>query len=356
MDTSPPSSSTDGRVNESIDGEADSPSILPNESSSTTVSENISFRKGNDYSSVPSSSAKKHQASSSPPSSSSSIESAKRQRSDFTSNSDHSLNSPHASSASSTDVNCIQEASSSTGNNSHSERVARATSSSVSSSICHEEPSRSDDKRHVTRSPVPDSPSTGSTSSFGHFFPGSFGSVAASPPKFVALDEIMKAANGVANMYLAHEIALNREFRLPDHTIDEAGASVSPSTSTSPSGAPSQQKLQSAIKAAMRKAYWDILQSQLEESPPKYKQALAILEEIKGKLTCLLLPQHSRLRQEIDEILDIELIKQQVEIGALDFPRYGQYILSVMARLCAPIRDEKIRELTQTAHVVTLFR
>lgn len=350
MDTSPPSSSTDGRVNESIDGEADSPSILPNESSSNSVSENTSFRRGNDYSSVPTSSGKKHQASSSPPSSSSSMESAKRQRSDFSSNSDHSLNSPHASSASSTDVNCIQEASSSTGNNSRSSNVA---TSSVSSSICHEEPSRSDDKRHTTRSPVPDSPSTGSTSSFGHFFPGSFGSVAASPPKFVALDEIMKAANGVANMYLAHEIALNREFRLPDHTTDEA--SVSPSTSTSVSG-PSQQKLQSAIKAAMRKAYWDILQSQLEESPPKYKQALAILEEIKGKLTALLLPQHSRLRQEIDEILDIELIKQQVEIGALDFPRYGQYILSVMARLCAPIRDEKIRELTQTAHVVTLFR
>lgn len=352
MDTSPPSSSTDGRVNESIeDGEADSPSILPNESSSSSsVSENISYRKANDYSSVPTSSAKKHQASSSPPSSSSSIESAKRQKSDFTSPTVATLNSSHHISASSTDVNSIQEASSST---SSSNSRSNVITSSVSSSICHEEPSRSDDKRSSGRSPMPDSPSTGSTSSFGHFFPGSFGSVAASPPKFVALDEIMKAANGVANMYLAHEIALNREFRLPDRTSDEA--TVSPSTSSGVSS-PSQQKLQSAIKAAMKKAYWDILQSQLEESPPKYKQALAILEEIKGKLTSLLLPQHSRLRQEIDEILDIELIKQQVEIGALDFPRYGQYILSVMARLCAPIRDEKIRELTQTADVVTLFR
>lgn len=94
----------------------------------------------------------------------------------------------------------------------------------------------------------------------------------------------------------------------------------------------------------------------MNETPPKYKQALSLLIEIKETLMSLLLPQHTRLKTEIDEILDIELIKQQAENGALDFSRYAQYVLSVMARLCAPIRDEKIRELTQTSHVITLFR
>ena len=35
----------------------------------------------------------------------------------------------------------------------------------------------------------------------------------ASPPKFVSFEEIMKAANGVANMALAHEIAVENDFR-----------------------------------------------------------------------------------------------------------------------------------------------
>lgn len=41
--------------------------------------------------------------------------------------------------------------------------------------------------------------------------------VAASPPRFVAMEEVMKAANGVSNMYLAHEIAVDQEFRLEKH-------------------------------------------------------------------------------------------------------------------------------------------
>lgn len=38
--------------------------------------------------------------------------------------------------------------------------------------------------------------------------------IAASPPKFVSLEEIMTAANGVNNMALAHEIAVDKNFRL----------------------------------------------------------------------------------------------------------------------------------------------
>ena len=106
----------------------------------------------------------------------------------------------------------------------------------------------------------------------------------------------------------------------------------------------------------MHRAFWDILQSQLNESPPNYKQAMVLLKEIKDTLLSLLLPQHTKLQQEIEEILDSELILQQAENGILDFQRYAQYVLSVCARLCAPVRDEKIRELTQTDAVVSLFK
>lgn len=161
--------------------------------------------------------------------------------------------------------------------------------------------------------------------------------VAASPPRFVAMEEVMKAANGVSNMYLAHEIAVDQDFRLEKVQ-------------------PQSDGLKSQVEDVMKKAFWDILQSQLNESPAKFKQALCLLLEMKEDLLSLLLPQHTKLKQEIEEILDLDLIKQQAENGALDFPRYAQYVLSVMARLCAPIRDDRIRELTQTNDVVSLFR
>lgn len=182
-------------------------------------------------------------------------------------------------------------------------------------------------KRHKAAAPSPPRPPRPSPLPFG---------VAASPPRYVALEEAIKAANCASNMYLAHEIAVEESFQLEK--------------------ARERSALHKQFEDVMRQAFWDILQSQLEETPPKYKQALTLLAEIKGDLLSLLLPQHTKLKQEIDEILDIELIRQQAENGALDFQRYAQYILSVMARLCAPVRDEKIRELTQTSDVINLFR
>lgn len=162
-------------------------------------------------------------------------------------------------------------------------------------------------------------------------------SVSASPPRFMALEEIMKAANDVYNMCLAHEIAVDEEFKLEKQD-------------------PPPNTLHKRVDEMMRKAFWDLLQNELDESPPNYKRALVLLAEIKENLMSFLLPQHTRLKQEIDEILDLDLIKKQAENGALDFQRYAHYVLSVMARLCAPLRDEKIRQLTQTREVVPLFR
>lgn len=161
--------------------------------------------------------------------------------------------------------------------------------------------------------------------------------VSSSPPRFMALEEIMKAANDVYNMCLAHEIAVDEEFKLEKQE-------------------PPPNTLHKRVDEMMRKAFWDLLQNELDESPPNYKRALMLLADIKENLMSFLLPQHTRLKQEIDEILDLDLIKKQAENGALDFQRYAHYVLSVMARLCAPLRDEKIRHLTQTTEVVPLFR
>lgn len=89
------------------------------------------------------------------------------------------------------------------------------------------------------------------------------GITGASPPKFVSLEEIMKATNGLKNMALAHEIAVDKNFKLEKLEADENG-------------------LHKQVKEIIHKAFWSLLEEQLAEDPPNYTQALVLLKEIKG--------------------------------------------------------------------------
>merc|ERR1719477_557293 len=106
----------------------------------------------------------------------------------------------------------------------------------------------------------------------------------------------------------------------------------------------------------MQKAFWDLLKEQLESEPPVYTQALTLFTEIKAMLYSILLPQHEKLKEKIEGILDIEVIKQQIDAEVLEFDKYAGYILGLMGILCAPVRDEQIAALKQMTEVVPLFR
>ncbi|KRT82442.1 hypothetical protein AMK59_3549, partial [Oryctes borbonicus] len=160
---------------------------------------------------------------------------------------------------------------------------------------------------------------------------------AASPPKFVSLEEIIQAANGMKDMALVHQIVVDKDFKLERYE-------------------PEPNSWHRFVKDNMHKAFWEILKEQLAEDPPSYGQAFTLLEDIKSRLFSVLLPQHTKIKQQISDILDSELIKQQAERGVLDFPHYAQYVLSVMSKLCAPIRDERIKELREKTDVVEVFR
>ncbi|KAG5890790.1 hypothetical protein JTB14_007184 [Gonioctena quinquepunctata] len=163
------------------------------------------------------------------------------------------------------------------------------------------------------------------------------GLTAASPPKFVTLEEIMQAANGMRDMALVHQIVVDKDFKLKK-------------------AEPDPNSVQKAIKDTMHKAFWDVLKKELDENPPNYTLAFNLLEEIKEVLFSLLLPQHTRIKQQILEILDSALIKQQAEQGTLDFKNYAHYVISVMSKLCAPVRDDKIAELSETSDVIDTFK
>ncbi|XP_050454121.1 T-complex protein 11-like protein 1 isoform X2 [Cataglyphis hispanica] len=163
------------------------------------------------------------------------------------------------------------------------------------------------------------------------------GLTGASPPKFVSFDEIVKTANGMKNMALAHEIAVDKNFQLQKLE-------------------PEDGSFHRRVKEIMHKAFWNLLAKKLAEDPPDYSHALILLKEIKESLDELVPPQNSRIKENIREVLDLDLIKQQAEKGVLDFHHYAQYIISVMSKICAPVRDERIKELSQQVDIIETFK
>lgn len=161
----------------------------------------------------------------------------------------------------------------------------------------------------------------------------------ASPPMFVSMEELMETAKGVTNMALAHEIVLNKDFQVKPAELPEGS-------------------LERTVKEIMLKAFWDCLESQLREEPPSYDHAIKLLAEIKETLLSFLLtgPGHGRLRSQIEEVLDLELIQQQAENGALDISKVVEFVVGMMGSLCAPSRDEDIRGLKEITDLVLLLK
>lgn len=77
--------------------------------------------------------------------------------------------------------------------------------------------------------------------------------------------------------------------------------------------------MEKKVEDVVHRAFWDVLEAELSEDPPNYTQAMTLLGDIKNGLLELLLPQHTKIRQQISEVLDIDLIRQQANAGALDF-------------------------------------
>ncbi|CAL8351223.1 unnamed protein product [Gadus morhua 'NCC'] len=158
-----------------------------------------------------------------------------------------------------------------------------------------------------------------------------------SPPQNGSMSHLMELQNCVSNLSLAHEIVVNQDFRFK-------------------SSSPPKDSLEGRVAEMVHRAFWDVLREQLESSPPDHRQAVPLLREVKTMLLSLLLPAHVGLRAQLDRVLDLELIQQQVDHGALDLQRLASFIASTMAGLCAPVRDPEIRALRLLTDPVDLFR
>ncbi|NXG52920.1 T11L1 protein, partial [Psilopogon haemacephalus] len=158
-----------------------------------------------------------------------------------------------------------------------------------------------------------------------------------SPSRPVSIEELMETAKGVTNMVLAHEIVVNGDFQIKPAELPE-------------------HSLEKKVRDIVHKAFWDCLEAQLKEDPPTYDHAIKLLGEIKENLLSFLLPHHTRLRNQITEVLDLDLIKQEAENGALDISKLVEFVIGMMGTLCAPARDEEIKKLKDIHEIVPLFR
>ncbi|XP_040886440.1 T-complex protein 11-like protein 2 [Toxotes jaculatrix] len=159
-----------------------------------------------------------------------------------------------------------------------------------------------------------------------------------SPPKTLTLDEVMESARDLSNLSFAHEIIVNHNFHVEPDSLP-------------------QDSLWKVVRDNVHKAFWDILESELNDDPPEYGQAIRLLEEIREILLSFLNPGANRMRTQIMEVLDMDLIRQQADNDAVDIHRLSSYIITTMGKMCAPVRDEEIKKLRESSdNIVTLFR
>jgi hypothetical protein len=158
---------------------------------------------------------------------------------------------------------------------------------------------------------------------------------ASSPARFASVDQFMMAANAVQNMTLAHEISVNQNFKLEK---------------------PELHDFEKQIHDTVHNAFWASLGLDFNKSPVEYKHAFIIIGEAKQGLLSLLLPNHVRFREQIDKVLDMDLIKQQMDKDMFDYAQYSLFIIEVMSKLCAPARDEQIEKLKTLKDPVEIFR
>nr|CAX72964.1 Testis-specific protein PBS13 [Schistosoma japonicum] len=159
-----------------------------------------------------------------------------------------------------------------------------------------------------------------------------------SPPKFVSMNQLAEAANAFYNMSLAHEITVDSQFRLEKYE-------------------PQEKSLEYCVKETMHRAFWDILRSSLECDPPDYQPVLRLLTEVKQSLKCLVLPNQTTLKTVIENLLDIDVARSQLEeTGHLSLEMYKSEVLNLMKQFCAPIRDQEVEDLRKIDDPIDAFR
>lgn len=112
----------------------------------------------------------------------------------------------------------------------------------------------------------------------------------------------------------------------------------------------------SLTHSSCRRAFWDSVRAGLQKDPPDYEHSLRLIGEIKGILLDLVPAAAQRAKDQINEVMDIELYKQQIENDSFNLQGVVKFVVEVMLGLCAPARDSKIRSILSLNDPVEVFK
>ncbi|KAI9483684.1 MAG: T-complex protein 11-domain-containing protein [Benjaminiella poitrasii] len=133
-------------------------------------------------------------------------------------------------------------------------------------------------------------------------------------------------SSGLTNEQLAHELIMDPEFKFKRYMpIND---------------------LERRVKLMAEKAFFDKLAEDMEQG--KSDDSIAsLIKETKMHLLSLVRPGTS-IYNKINETLDMTLIKQQMKQKIFDIDVVIHYVLEIMTKLCAPIRDDDIKKVQES--------
>ncbi|KAG0316738.1 hypothetical protein BGZ99_006719 [Dissophora globulifera] len=157
------------------------------------------------------------------------------------------------------------------------------------------------------------------------------------------------------NLQLIHELALDAGFKIESRrpsggaTTPSSGQDSDDRESSSSSDAGSQT-LEARIRAMATKAYFDRIREDAEQGQLR-KWIPSILTSIREQLLDML-PPTSAMAMQVEEAFDLEFVQQQVDQGVYDMKAALNSVVLIMSRLCAPVRDTRIKKLKEDLGLV----
>ncbi|KAL5982942.1 hypothetical protein ACLOJK_017022 [Asimina triloba] len=103
--------------------------------------------------------------------------------------------------------------------------------------------------------------------------------------------------------------------------------------------------IKAKIKETMEKAFWDGIAKSMKEDDPDYGQVVLLVKEVRDELHEMA-PQN--WKQEIDEIIDIDILSQVLKSGIVDMGYLGrilEFSLSTLRKLSAPVKEEEMKKI-----------
>lgn len=128
----------------------------------------------------------------------------------------------------------------------------------------------------------------------------------------------------LSNHQLAHELIMDPEFKL--------------SKQQEP-----MHDLEKRVKMMAEKAFFDRVAQDIEQGQPELSLP-SLINDVKTRLLALVRPGTS-MHSSIDEAMDVGLMEQQMKRHSFDIASVMNYVIDMMSKMCAPVRDAEIQEL-----------